>query len=277
MTEQNYENLERQLFYTGFSEVSKEELKNQMATGKEEFQLLHQKEYGTDKVSAHLNIKLSEKGNYYFHSYDLSLKKQGEEHPVSRTFKINYGNTYTLKEAYNMLDGRSVNKDFLPRQKKDENGVFQPLEKDENGRLKTYNAWAYLDMTEKDKDGDFLVKKKFNYDLEEALSKHPIKEMGFDQSRSELIESLKKGNRQMVTTMRDGREEKMYFEAAPRSGSVNIYDSNMKKELLSLAKRPEQSVSEEKKLSKKEGIDNQNSESERSDHKVRKSRAKRVG
>jgi len=274
MTEQNYENLERQLFYTGFSEVSKEELKNQMATGKEEFQLLHQKEYGTDKVSAQLNIKLSEKGNYYFHSYDLSLQKQGEDNPLSRTFKINYGNTYTLKEAYNMLDGRSVNKDFLPRQKKDENGVFQALEKDENGRLKTYNAWAYLDMTEKDKDGDFLVKKKFSYDLEEAISKHPIKEMGFAQSKSEVLESLKKGNRQMVTTQRDGREEKIYIEAAPRSGTLNVYDSNMKKQLLSLEKKPEQSVSETKKQSKKEGVEN---EGETSDHKERKSRARKVG
>lgn len=266
MKEKNLEYLEKQLFYTGFGDISKQELREQMEKGRKEFQLEMTRNYGDDTVKAGLNFKLSDQGNYFFNSYDLKLEKPKGE-LVEQTFRINYGNTFTFKEAYNLLDGRSVNKDFLPMQKQDENGNRLTQQSDENGKLKTYNAWAYLDMTQKDQQGNFLIKKKFNYNLEEALSKYPIKEASFQQSYTELVESLKKGNRQMANFVDGEKTQRVYIEAAPTSrNDLNIYDSNMKRQLLSERKQnidKSPSVNEDRKEMKSVAKEEKQKEGER--------------
>lgn len=40
---------------------------------------------------------------------------------------------------------------------------------------------------------------------------------------------MQKGNRQSVTYMRDGKEEKMFIEANPRFKTVNVYDGRMQR------------------------------------------------
>jgi hypothetical protein len=60
-----------------------------------------------------------------------------------------------------------------------------------------------------------------------TLSNHPIKELGNDEYKNALMDSLKKGNRQSVTFIQDGGEKKHYIEANPQFKTINIYDSNM--------------------------------------------------
>ncbi|CAN5856695.1 hypothetical protein BH24BAC1_BH24BAC1_22340 [soil metagenome] len=45
----------------------------------------------------------------------------------------------------------------------------------------------------------------------------------------ETLESLQKGNRQSVTFLQSGSEQKHFIEANPRFKSVNLYDSNMQR------------------------------------------------
>jgi len=61
------------------------------------------------------------------------------------------------------------------------------------------------------------------------LAKHPIKELTNEQDKTRLMDSLQKGNRQSVTFIKEGNEQKMFIEANPRFKSLNVYDSNMQR------------------------------------------------
>lgn len=222
------------IFYGGFKDIiTKDELIENIKEGLPEFSKEFSVAYGNDQVPGKMNFQRSEKGDYFFNNFDLTLNKENGE-SVSRNFKNNYGNSYTLKEAYNMLDGRSVFKEFLPMQKKDEvTGKPLPFERDESGKLKTYTAWSYLDRSEKDTNGNFLIKKTFNFDLEKALSKENIQEMDFQQSKSNLVNSLERGNLQIVNYKTDGEEfDKKYISANPRFGGINRFDEHLNPERL---------------------------------------------
>jgi len=49
-------------------------------------------------------------------SYDASLKKDGTAESLEQTFYINKGQNITLKEAYNLMEGRAINKDLTNQQ-----------------------------------------------------------------------------------------------------------------------------------------------------------------
>src|SRR5690606_41803296 len=70
---------------------------------------------------------------------------------------------------------------------------------------------------------------QYGYDLEAALSKHPIKELGHEEYKGSLLESPKKGNRQSATFQVDGSEQKHYIAANPQFKTINIYDSAMQR------------------------------------------------
>jgi hypothetical protein len=87
-----------------------------------------------------------------------------------------------------------------------------------------------MDFKQSDDNGNFKIQQyhqNFGYDLEATLSKHPIKELENETYKSNLIDSLKKGNLQSATFQNEGSEQKQYIEANPRFKTINIYDSNM--------------------------------------------------
>jgi hypothetical protein len=53
--------------------------------------------------------------------------------------------------------------------------------------------------------------------------------MKYDNSKLDLMDSLRKGNVQSVTGVIDGKEQKQFVEANPKFKSVNVYDENMQK------------------------------------------------
>ena len=112
------------------------------------------------------------------------------------------------------MGGRSVNKDLTNKE----------------GQL--YNAWLQMDFKQSDDNGNFKIQQyhqNYGYDLEATLSKHPIKELENETYKSNLIDSLKKGNLQSATFQNEGSEQKQYIEANPRFKTINIYDSNMQR------------------------------------------------
>lgn len=87
-----------------------------------------------------------------------------------------------------------------------------------------------MDFKEADTNGNFKLNQyhqNYGYDLENALSKHPIKELETPKYKEDLMDSIKKGNRQSVTFLKDGNEIKQYVEANPQFKTINIYDANM--------------------------------------------------
>lgn len=224
MNEQNVEYLEKQLQFSGFSDETKRELRDKINEGAQTFQLNEKKAYGPDKVEARLNFSRSDKGNYFFNSYDLILEKEKIEDSIMHQFKVSYGNTFSLKEAYNLLDGRSVNKDFIK------------VDKEDSKNNTVTNAWSYLDKKNTDDKGNYLIRKKYGFDLKAALDKLPLRDAKIPGAMADLVSSLNKGNKQYAVMLIDGKEEKRYLEAAPRYGSITIYNEKMERQFASIAK-----------------------------------------
>ena len=89
-----------------------------------------------------------------------------------------------------------------------------------------------MDFKEADGNGNFKLNQyhqNYGYDLEAALSKHPIKELDTAKFKDDLIDSLKKGNVQSVIFLKDGKEVKHYIEANPQFKTINAYDGNLKR------------------------------------------------
>ncbi len=241
MNQKNFEYLRDQVKYTGFGEGLENDLKQKIQEGTSEFKLQHQTLYGKDSVTATLNFSQSKQSDmYFFNSYQVSLQKENSTETMDQTFYINKGNNITLKEAYNLMEGRSVNKDLT------------------NKEGQVYNAWVQMDFKQSDDNGNFKLKhyhENYGYDLEAVLSKHPIKELGNEEYKSNLMDSLKKGNLQSATFQLNGAEQKQYIEANPQFKTINIYDSSMQRVDNRHAKKEQQSQGENESVkqgSKKE-------------------------
>jgi len=215
MNQKNFEYLRDQVKYTGFGDALENELKEKIEKQIPEFQLTHNARYGNDGITASLQFKKSEQSDmYFFNSYQLNLNKAESADTIKQNFYINKADNITLKEAYNLVSGRAVNKDLATKE----------------GQI--YNAWLQIDFKENDKSGNYKVKQyhqNYGFDLNKELAKHPIKELANEQSRNMLLDSLNRGNKQSVTFMRDGNEQKHSIEANPKFKTVNVYDENMQR------------------------------------------------
>lgn len=214
MNQENFDYLKNQVKFTGFGEGLEGQLKEKIQGQHPEFTLQHSAEYGQDKVNVTLHFRKSdEKDMYFFNKYDMSLKKSEAGEEMKQTFYVGKDNTFTFKEAYNLMDGRAVNKDLVNKQEE------------------KYNSWVQLDRNDADEKGNFKVKhfhENYGYDLEAVLSKHKIKELGDDTDKGRLIDSLKKGNKQSVTFIKEGEEQKGFVQANPQYKSLKIFDGKGK-------------------------------------------------
>ena len=215
MNQKNFEYLRDQVKYTGFGEGLENDLKQKIQERTPEFKLAYETKYGNDTVNATLNFSQSKQSDmYFFNSYQVKVQKENSSETMEQTFYINKGNNITLKEGYNLMEGRSVNKDLT------------------NKEGQVYNAWVQMDFKQSDNNGNFKLKhyhENYGYDLEAVLSKHPIRELGNKEYKSNLVDSLKKGNLQSATFQINGAEQKQYIEANPQFKTINIYDSSMQR------------------------------------------------
>jgi hypothetical protein len=211
MNENNYDYLKNQVKYTGFGESLDSQLKENIQKQEPEFQLKYPHTFGKENVEATLHFRKSDQSDmYFFNRYDLAITKKDDE-KLQQTFYVGKENNITLKEAYNLMKGRSVHKELT------------------NKEGENYNAWVQLDFKNTDDRGNYKLNhfhENYGFDLEKALQKHPIKELENDESKKNLFISLQKGNRQAATFLVDGQEERRYIEAKPQFKSVNVYDES---------------------------------------------------
>lgn len=242
MNEKNFEYLRDQLKYTGFGDALESELKEKMQKEEPNFTLTHNTQYGNDTAAATLNFNKSKESDmYFFNSYKVELQKENSKEALDQTFYINKGSNITMKEAYNLMEGRSVNKDLT------------------NKEGEIYNVWLQVDFKQSETNGNFKLNhyhQNYGYDLEATLSKHPIKELETPKYKEDLINSLKKGNLQSATFLKEGNEIKQYIEASPQFKTINIYDNNMKR--IDNRKAQEEKQSESQQTSEKQSSKKQN-------------------
>jgi hypothetical protein len=242
MNEKNFEYLRDQLKYTGFGDALESELKEKMQKEEPNFTLTHNAQYGNDTAAATLNFNKSKESDmYFFNSYKVELQKENSKEALEQTFYINKGSNITMKEAYNLMEGRSVNKDLT------------------NKEGEIYNVWLQVDFKQSETNGNFKLNhyhQNYGYDLEAALSKHPIKELETPKYKEDLMNSLKKGNLQSATFQKEGNEIKQYIEASPQFKTINVYDSNLQR--IDNRKSKEEKQSETQQASEKQGSKKQN-------------------
>lgn len=213
MNVQNLEFLQSNLKYFGFGDKLNEELEKNMKAQKPDFQLKLEVPRFNSTVDYTLHFKKSGQTEmYFFNKFDASVRSQERGEGKSQSFFINKGNGVTAKEAFNLLEGRSVFKNLL------------------NKEGEKYGAWLKLDFENTDERGNFRMKQfngQYGYDLDRTLANYPIKELSDPEQKKQLLQSLEKGNLQQVTMKQGEKEGKYYIEAIPQFKNVNVYDQKM--------------------------------------------------
>lgn len=207
--QENIQELQERMKYSGFGEGLNKELEKQMRAGKNEIRLEMKMDMGNKSLEYGLNFRKSDEGRYFYNGFDARLKSpEGKEE--SQRFYQNQG--ISAKEAFNLLEGRSV---------------FKSLFNKEGER---FNAWLQLDLGNRDSKGQNIVAQfhqNYGFDLEASVGKLPIKGMEFPDQKDLLNYSLKKGNRHQVEL--EGKDGKYYLEANPKFKTINLYDADGKK------------------------------------------------
>jgi hypothetical protein len=224
MNEKNYDYLKSQIKFLGFGENLQGELMNKIKEQPEAFSLNHQVKFGADEVSSKLNFTRSKESDlYFFNSFDLSLKKPGNEQELKQSYYVGKENNFTLKERYNLLDGRAVFKEFNRLELTGEGKDAKFRATDE-----TYKAWTDLNFKDTDQQGNFLPKKMY-WDHEKELSKYPVKELENNYDKTRLLAAMEKGNYARATVVKNGQEVNVLVSANPRQTSLDFYDQNMQR------------------------------------------------
>jgi len=127
---------------------------------------------------------------------------------IRQTFYNLHDSVVTLKEAFNLLQGRYVRTDLYT-----ESGI-------------SYNAWIKLNLKEKDGRGDYKVetyRTGTSFDLLRLFSLYPIIELGEPGFAAALVKSLEQGNSEIVTFQLRNKVEKMAISVNPRNQTLSIY------------------------------------------------------
>lgn len=212
MNEQNLSYLKDQLLKTGFGEAHNAELQNNISQQPEAFQMTIKTAYDKDSTEATLHFKKgTESDMYFFNRYDLELKKENREEIIKQIFYVNKIGTISLKEGYNLLDGRAVYKTLA------------------NKEGEKYDAWVQLDFKNLKENGSHdlrIFNQNYGFDLGHELAKYPIKELTGEYSER-LIRSLERGNLQSATFLKDDKEVKLFITPNVAYKTLNAFDSEM--------------------------------------------------
>lgn len=177
---------------------------------KTEIKIGHEMNRGNETVNYELNFKQSDTTDmYFFNSYKATLNTGNEANDKSQDFRIRNGNNVGADEAFNLVAGRAVQKSMV------------------NSDGDNYLAWLKIDFSQKDNYGNNKVEQfhdRYGYNLEKALDKFPIAELGKPEEKAELLASLKAGNSTAVTMTKEGKEAVLFIEANPRLRTINIKD-----------------------------------------------------
>lgn len=211
MNEKNLKYLKDNLKYMGFGEKLNADLENGLKEGKPEFKLKLSEKMFQGNMELNLHFKQSPSSDmYFFNSYEARLTKDNG-HDMSQSFYLNNGKGVTYKEAYNLLDGRSVLKDLT------------------NKEGEKYSAWIKLDFSRNATNNHFETRQfhaeKYGFNLASELGKLNVVELP-EEKEKQLMQSLQKGNRQAVNFKKEGKETPMFIEANPQFKAINVYDTS---------------------------------------------------
>jgi len=213
MSNENLEFLHNALKYLGFGEnnLLNRELDEAYAQGQDSFELETEVSFdGETRLAARLYFgrgKDAYSDRFFLNSYEAVLRYPDRpEKEARKMFNIDSGRRgVTLKQAYNLLQGRYVQRKII----------------DKNGE--TYLRWLYLEPKIPDTDGfAFLHQIKQQFDLDKALNVYNIPELRSQVLRERICSSLRRGNLHPVTVVHEnGKSEDLLLYANPIHGVIS--------------------------------------------------------
>jgi hypothetical protein len=217
MKKDNLSFLQENLRYLGFGETLpfNDQLAEEVEKSNREFQLTTEVHFDEwSKLEATLYFRRAGQQDMFFLiKYTAGLEYP--DHPDfnrAQTFYIFKGAGVTLKEAFNLLQGRAVYKDLTG----------------DDGEK--YYAWIQLDFKIKTAMNNYKTRQfrqAYGYDLEKVLNNYPIRELQDEELKANLIRSLKKGNIHPVTFAKPNKIDKMFIEACPQFKTITIHSETI--------------------------------------------------
>ena len=208
--------LKAQLRYLGFGEDEKlhKDLEKGINSKKQQFEIktTSDKTLPGNKIDYTLNYNKTEKGGIFLNSYDANLTNEKGE-SVSQNFRVSKDNSYTAKEAINLLEGRSVKIEFDNPKSNEREPAFVKLNfGEEKNQWGNYNFQVFY--------------KKYGVNASDIVEKSNLV---FDKPefKADTIKSLEKGN---VVKVKFEIEDKIIEGKAvlnPQNRNLNLYDNDM--------------------------------------------------
>ncbi|AIL45339.1 hypothetical protein BEI02_16405 [Elizabethkingia sp. HvH-WGS333] len=208
--------LKDQMKYLGFGEDEKlhKDLEKGIKSKKNEFEIKSSsdKALPRNKVDFILKFNKTQSGGVFLNSYHAKLTNDKNEE-MSHNFPVNRENTFTAKEAVNLLEGRSVKIEFLNPKTDQKEPAFVRFDfsepKTEKGNYKFQNFY-----------------KNYGIDTAEIVEKSNLV---FDKPeyKDSTIKSLEKGNIVKVKIKENDQVVEAKAVLNPQYKNLNLYDQDM--------------------------------------------------
>ena len=210
------EYLKNQMKYLGFGEGEKlhKDLEKGIKSKNQQFEIktTSDKSLPENKVDFTLKFKKTDSGGIFLNSYNAKFTNEKNEE-ISHNFPVNRENTFTAKEAINLLEGRSVKIEFHNPKSDQQETAFVQFNFDEP-------------KTEK---GNYLFQnfyKNYGVETDKIVEKSNLI---FDKPeyKENTIKSLEKGNIVKVKFEQDDKVKEGKAILNPQNRNLKLYDSDM--------------------------------------------------
>ena len=210
------EYLKNQMKYLGFGEGEKlhKDLEKGINSKNQQFEIktTSDKALPENKVDFTLKFNKTDSGGIFLNSYNAKLTNEKNEE-ISHNFPVNRENTFTAKEAINLLEGRSVKIEFHNPKSDQQETAFVQFNFDEP-------------KTEK---GNYLFQnfyKNYGVETDKIVEKSNLI---FDKPeyKENTIKSLEKGNIVKVKFEKDDKVIEGKAILNPQNRNLKLYDSDM--------------------------------------------------
>ena len=210
------EYLKNQMKYLGFGEGEKlhKDLEKGIKSKNQQFEIktTSDKALPGNKADFILKFNKTDSGGIFLNSYNAKLTNEKNEE-ISHNFPVNRENTFTAKEAINLLEGRSVKIEFHNPKSDQQETAFVQFNFDEP-------------KTEK---GNYLFQnfyKNYGVETDKIVEKSNLI---FDKPeyKENTIKSLEKGNIVKVKFEKDDKVIEGKAILNPQNRNLKLYDSDM--------------------------------------------------
>ena len=210
------EYLKNQMKYLGFGEGEKlhKDLEKGIKSKNQQFEIktTSDKALPENKVDFTLKFNKTDSGGIFLNSYNAKLTNEKNEE-ISHNFPVNRENTFTAKEAINLLEGRTVKIEFHNPKSDQQETAFVQFNFDEP-------------KTEK---GNYMFQnfyKNYGVETDKIVEKSNLI---FDKPeyKENTIKSLEKGNIVKVKFEKDDKVIEGKAILNPQNRNLKLYDSDM--------------------------------------------------